>query len=42
MKRYFPKTLRYQMLLLILIIVSIPILLIGYTVKIQVLVAGKA
>lgn len=35
MKRYFPKTLRYQMLLLILIIVSIPILLIGYTVKIQ-------
>lgn len=35
MRRYFPKTLRYQMLLLILIIVSIPILLIGYTVKIQ-------
>lgn len=35
MRRYFPKTLRYQMLLLMLIIVSIPILLTGYVVKIQ-------
>ncbi len=35
MRRFFPKTLRYQMLLLILMIVSVPILLIGYTVKIQ-------
>ncbi|EIW15842.1 MULTISPECIES: two-component system sensor histidine kinase AtoS [Pelosinus] len=35
MRRFFPKTLRYQILLLILMIVSIPILLIGYTVKIQ-------
>ncbi|AJQ25813.1 two-component system sensor histidine kinase AtoS [Pelosinus fermentans] len=35
MRNFFPKTLRYQMLLLILMIVSVPILLIGYTVKIQ-------
>jgi len=35
MRRYLPKTLRYQMLLLMLIIVSIPILLTGYVVKIQ-------
>ena len=35
MRKFFPKTLRYQMLLLILMIVSVPILLIGYTVKIQ-------
>ena len=35
MRRYFPKTLRYQMLLLMRIIVSIPILLTGYVVKIQ-------
>jgi two-component system sensor histidine kinase AtoS len=35
MRKYFPTTLRYQMLALIVIVVSIPIFLIGYMVKIQ-------
>lgn len=35
MRKIFPKTLRYQMVLLMMIVVSSPILLIGYTVKIQ-------
>ena len=35
MRNFFPKTLRYKMLLLTLIIVSVPILITGYMVKLQ-------
>lgn len=35
MKKYLPKTLRHRILLLTLIIVSIPILITGYVVKLQ-------